>query len=266
MLSVTMCLSCSSYNAATRLADVDTINIDKSVYKDSILFSTFFKAPKVIPLETKNECIIQNVRSLEIYEDHIYLLDDKANKLFVFDKNGLFKRTISAPGRGHGEYLELADFSIDRKNGVIYLLDEAVDNILKFDLKNYGYLATIKANRNGYRTYSMQTIDGHVFLNRSSVNEEDKYELKEIDAKNGEQVGKLLDSEEYNNGWNFPLRLPFSNFYSKNAHPKYVGMFSNVIMNVTSEGVSPAYVVESKNFVDKNDLCGTCDKERETET
>lgn len=43
-------------------------------------------------------------------------------------------------------------------------------------------------------------------------------------------------------------------------------MFSNVIMNVTSEGVSPAYVVESKNFVDKNDLCGTCDKERETET
>ena len=79
-------------------------------------------------------------------------------------------------------------------------MDEAADNILKFDLKNYGYLATIKANRNGYRTYSMQTIDGHVFLNRSSVNEEDKYELKEIDAKNGEQVGKLLDSEEYNNG------------------------------------------------------------------
>ncbi len=247
-------MSCSSYSTATGLVGLDTINIDTAVKKDSILFSTFFKAPKVIFLETKKECVIQNIRSLEIYKDNIYILDDKANKLFVFDKNGSFKRTISEPGRGHGEYIELADFSIDRKSGIIYLLDEAVDNILSFDLHNNQYLSTIKTERNGYRTYSMQTVDGRVFLNRTSVNENEKFELKEIDLKNGEQVGKLLNSGEYNNGWNFPLRLPFSNFYSKNSNPKYVGLFSNVIMNVTNEGVAPAYAVECKDFVNESDI------------
>lgn len=251
---VFMCMSCSSYNTATGLADVDTINIDKSVQKDSLLFSNFFKAPKVIPLETKKECLIQNIRSLEIFNNNIYILDDKVNKLFVFDLAGKFLGTISEQGRGHGEYLELADFSIDRKAGIIYLLDEAADNILKFDLNSYKYLSMIKTERNGYRTYSMQTVDGRVFLNRSSVNEEDKYELKEIDLKNGKQVNKLLKSEEYNNGWNFPLRLPFSNFYSKNNHPKYIGLFSNIIMNITNEGVSPAYMIESKDFVNENDI------------
>lgn len=254
LLVLTICQSCSSYHATTSLADVDTINIDESLHEDSILFSTYFKAPKVIPLETKKECLIQNVRSLEMFKDNIYILDDKVNKLFVFDKNGNFKRSISEQGRGRGEYLELADFSIDRKNEVIYLLDEAADNVLKFDLKDYEYLSTIKTERNGYRTYSMLTIGNRAFLNRTSVTEEEKYELKEIDLHSGKQIGKLLNSNEYNNGWNFPLRLPFSNFYSKNSHPKYVGLFSNVIMNITNDGVCPAYVVESDDFVKENDI------------
>lgn len=73
LLVLTICQSCSSYHATTSLADVDTINIDKSLHEDSILFSTYFKAPKVIPLETKKECLIQNVRSLEIFKDNIYI-------------------------------------------------------------------------------------------------------------------------------------------------------------------------------------------------
>lgn len=122
----------------------------------------------------------------------IYILDDKVNKLFVFDKNGNFKRSISEQGRGRGEYLELADFSIDRKNEVIYLLDEAADNVLKFDLKDYEYFSTIKTERNGYRTYSMLTIGNRAFLNRTSVMEEEKYELKEIDLPKQYTYGFML--------------------------------------------------------------------------
>lgn len=123
---------------------------------------------------------------------YIYILDDKVNKLFVFDKNGNFKRSISEQGRGRGEYLELADFSIDRKNEVIYLLDEAADNVLKFDLKDYEYFSTIKTERNGYRTYSMLTIGNRAFLNRTSVMEEEKYELKEIDLPKQYTYGFML--------------------------------------------------------------------------
>ena len=255
ILAFVMCISCGSYNTATMYADADTISIDGATRCDSLIFSDFFKAPKVVLLETKPECVVQNIRSLEIYKEDIYILDDRANKLYVFDGNGKFKRTISSPGRGHGEYMKLADFSIDRTKEVIYLLDEATDEILKFSLDDYKFLPSIKAVQNGYLTYCMQEIGGKIYLNRSSVLEKEKYELREIDERNGKQVGKFLKSDDYNHGWNFPLSLEHSNFYSKNSQsPKYIGLFSNLIMNVTADGVSAAYIVDSRKFVDKEEV------------
>ena len=255
ILVFVMCISCGSYNTATMYADADTISIDGATRCDSLIFSDFFKAPKVVLLETKPECVVQNIRSLEIYKEDIYILDDRANKLYVFDGNGKFKRTISSPGRGHGEYMKLADFSIDRTKEVIYLLDEATDEILKFSLDDYKFLSSIKAVQNGYLTYSMQEIGGKIYLNRSSVLEKEKYELREIDERNGKQVGKFLKSDDYNHGWNFPLSLEHSNFYSKNSQsPKYIGLFSNLIMNVTADGVSAAYIVDSRKFVNKDEV------------
>lgn len=255
ILAFVMCISCGSYNTATMYADADTISIDGATRCDSLIFSDFFKAPKVVLLETKPECVVQNIRSLEIYKEDIYILDDRANKLYVFDGNGKFKRTISSPGRGHGEYMKLADFSIDRTKEFIYLLDEATDEILKFSLNDYKFLSSIKAVQNGYLTYCMQEIGGKIYLNRSSVLEKEKYELREIDERNGKQVGKFLKSDEYNHGWNFPLSLEHSNFYSKNSQsPKYIGLFSNLIMNVTADGVSAAYIVDSRKFVNKEEV------------
>lgn len=255
ILAFVMCISCGSYNTATMYADADTISIDGATRCDSLIFSDFFKAPKVVLLETKPECVVQNIRSLEIYKEDIYILDDRANKLYVFDGNGKFKRTISSPGRGHGEYMKLADFSIDRTKEIIYLLDEATDEILKFSLDDYKFLSSIKAVQNGYLTYSMQEIGGKIYLNRSSVSEKEKYELREIDERNGKQMGKFLKSDDYNNGWNFPLSLEHSNFYSKNSQsPKYIGLFSNLIMNVTADGVSAAYIVDSRKFVNKEEV------------
>ena len=255
ILAFVMCISCGSYNTATMYADADTISIDGATKCDSLIFSDFFKAPKVVLLETKPECVVQNIRSLEIYKEDIYILDDRANKLYIFDGNGKFKRTISSPGRGHGEYMKLADFSIDRTKEIIYLLDEATDEILKFSLDDYKFLSSIKAVQNGYLTYCMQEIGGKIYLNRSSVSEKEKYELREIDERNGKQVGKFLKSDDYNHGWNFPLSLEHSNFYSKNSQsPKYIGLFSNLIMNVTADGVSAAYIVDSRKFVNKDEV------------
>lgn len=255
ILVFVMCISCGSYNTATMYADADTISIDGATRCDSLIFSDFFKAPKVVLLETKPECVVQNIRSLEIYKEDIYILDDRANKLYIFDGNGKFKRTISSPGRGHGEYMKLADFSINRTKEIIYLLDEATDEILKFSLDDYKFLSSIKAVQNGYLTYCMQEIGGKIYLNRSSVSEKEKYELREIDERNGKQVGKFLKSDDYNHGWNFPLSLEHSNFYSKNSQsPKYIGLFSNLIMNVTADGVSAAYIVDSRKFVNKDEV------------
>lgn len=47
ILAFVMCISCGSYNTATMYADADTISIDGATRCDSLIFSDFFKAPKV---------------------------------------------------------------------------------------------------------------------------------------------------------------------------------------------------------------------------
>lgn len=232
--------------------DSDTINIDNAIEEKEILLSSIVEAPKTIVLETKDDCVIQNVRSLELFNDKIYLLDDKANKLYVFNTDGKFDFCISSAGKGHGEYLELSDFSIDRKNNIIYLFDEASDIILKYNLNTDKYISSIKTERNGYRSYSVQFANDKIYLNKTSIDDKDMYELKEIDVNSGKQTNTYLNSTEYNKGWNCPLRLQYSSFYSKNSDcPKYVGMFSNEIVGITEDGVQPRYTVISKDFADR---------------
>lgn len=255
VLSAVLLYSCSSYNASSIYGDADTINIDNAIEEKEILLSSIVESPTTIVLETKDNCIIQNVRSIELFNNKIYILDDKSNKLYVFNMDGSFHMNISEEGRGHGEYIELSDFSIDRNKNVIYLLDEAMDVILKYDLNTGKFISSIKTERNGYRSYSMLVINDKIYLNKTSTDEKDMYELKEVDPENGEQTNTYLESTEYNFGWNIPLRLPFSNFYSKNTeYPKYVGMFSNTIVGITSSGIIPKYTIVSKDFVNKHDV------------
>ena len=102
---VAMQCSCSSYNASLICADADTINIDKAMEEREIYLSSIVDKPLTIVLETNDNCIVQNVRSIELYDEKIYILDDMSNKLYVFNMDGSFDKNIAEAGRGHGEYL-----------------------------------------------------------------------------------------------------------------------------------------------------------------
>ena len=258
---VAMQCSCSSYNASLICADADTINIDKATEESEIYLSSIVDKPLTIVLETNDNCIVQNVRSIELYDEKIYILDDMSNKLYVFNMDGSFDKNIAEAGRGHGEYLELADFSIDRKKGEMYLFDEAMDAILKYDIKTGKFICSTNTARDGYRTYCMQFLDDKFYLNKTSIDNNNMYELKEVSPNNGEITNKYLKSAEYNMGWNIPLRLPYSNFYSKNTDcPKYVGMFSNTIVGMTSSGIIPQYIVLSDDFITSKDVAAVKEK------
>ena len=74
----------------------------------------------------------------------------------------------------------------------------------------------------------MQLVGDKLYVNRTSLDADaGNYLLMEIDEKTGVQTDSCLKADDYNRGWNFALRLPFSFFYSKNTDaPKYVEMFS----------------------------------------
>lgn len=257
-LCCTMCLLSCGDKHITMPKDsmeADTINIDIPIW-DELPFSMFLNAPETIILETSPQCMIGNIRHIEMFEDKIYILDDVSNKMYVFDKNGHFVQKISDMGNSDREYIELADFSIDRKHGTIFLWDEARDAALKYDLETGRHLSTTHVERDGNRSYCIAYRDGMLYANHTAYDANDSnYEIRVMDANTGKQQESLLPSDEYNHGWNQPLRLPYTTFYSKNTDsPKYIGLFSNKIMSVTDNGVETRYVIESDAFVNADDI------------
>jgi hypothetical protein len=80
-----------------------------------------------IPLETRDECLINEIRKILFTEEYIFV--DEAKRLLQFDRNGKFIRQVGAVGRGPQEYLFITDFCI--YNNEIYILENR--RILIFD-------------------------------------------------------------------------------------------------------------------------------------
>lgn len=255
-----LCISCRDKNNSVSHIlsnpNIVVIDVDHADSCNKIFFSSFFDTPEVVILETKENCMISNIQSIDFYDGKFYILDDESNALFVFADDGSYIKNIGHQGNGHGEYIEISDFSIDRQKGELYLWDEAMDVALKYNIKTGEYISSIRTERNGERSFCMQYNNGHLFVNRTSIDDNgEQYLLKEIDAKNGKQIATYLDAREYNKGWNYPLRLPYTFFYAKNSEsPKYVELFSDTIVSITSDGIIPSYVIKSHDFISKEEV------------
>ncbi len=97
--------------------------------KQLLQIDSIFSELSIIPIETRNECLISQIFKIILYGDKIFI-KDKIGKLFVFKINGKYLYEIGKKGRGPGEYIELRDFDID-KDGNIYILD--FRKILKYN-------------------------------------------------------------------------------------------------------------------------------------
>jgi len=257
VLLTAVCTSCISDNQISgERTSLDTIRLDDAEKKNKIFYSDFLEAPQVIILETSPECIIKSVNSIELYKDKLFILDDGTQSLYVFNMNGKFVRRIGNRGNGNGEYKRLSDFSIDREHNIIYIMDEADETVLKYDLNTYKYISTFKIRTEKSGGFNILYYKGSFYVNNATLDDSsDNFELRQFDAKTGKQTGEYLNSKKYNNGWTFPLHLNNSLFYEKSGiNPKYVGMFSNIIVSLTDDGPIGSYFVESSNFATEEDV------------
>lgn len=116
-----MICGCSSSNISLELS-YTPISID-STDTISVSFNDCFDILSCIPLEETEDCHVASVRRVEFFEGNYYISSSNANVgLAVFDDKGGFVRRIGQRGNGHGEYVNLYDFAIDKKNRHILLL------------------------------------------------------------------------------------------------------------------------------------------------
>jgi len=102
---------------------------------------------KIIPLETNDECLIMEIKKAIYHDDHLFLLDERSQKVLKFDYDGNFICQIGARGEGPGQYLETHDFSICDNTGNVYVSD-----YYKFHIYSSGgnHMESVKLNFSGY--------------------------------------------------------------------------------------------------------------------
>lgn len=108
--------------------DVHVISVDINRQADISEFVTSFDG--WIPLETNEDCLVDEIRKLKMAGDTIYIADD--TKITMFSRlDGSYLGKIHKQGRGPGEYITLTDFDV--RDSRLYVLSNVDCEIIVYN-------------------------------------------------------------------------------------------------------------------------------------
>jgi hypothetical protein len=100
---------------------------------EKIYASTIFDSIVYIPLESSDEVIVGEISKLETVDSLFYILDNQTKTIWCFNQKGKYINKIGRRGQGPGEYVSLFDFTIDRVNNHILILDRSSHKIITYN-------------------------------------------------------------------------------------------------------------------------------------
>lgn len=232
-----------------------TVDLDACEKEEEIKASYFFDNVKTIALETREDVLINRVRNVIVHDDLILLFDNsKQGDLFVFHLNGAFSHRIGKRGMGSGEYVKIADFSLDKKNNEVYILDNSCSRVMKYKLFTGEFVSSITLDVNRF-PYGIQYFNGDLYTDACDEIHNKKELLYKIDINNGTEICSWLNADIYNNGWMEAFLLEDGFFHSKYTdNPKYTNLFMNTVISITEDGIEPYLVVNTKDWASTKDL------------
>lgn len=247
-----ICLICG---AGSEEEGEESLNINLDTPQVAELKSSMlFKKPKTIILETSKKCMVGNA-DIQIYDGKIFVFDEMgAKSLYVFDMDGKFIQKIGEYGRGPGEYTRISDFTIDKTNNVIYLLDG--NRIHRYRI-NGTYISSSTLEITNASVWAIQYYNGMIYAEalpyKSNKNDIDL--LWRFKPETGKKIDSFLKSSDFTFGWNELLSLGHRHFFGRlGEQPKYVHYLMNTVISV--EDFTPYIRIESKNFIKKRDVEG----------
>lgn len=123
--------------------DIATIEIKE--YPDArktLQSKDYFDSIKYVIFEETEELTFPSVEELFFVDDMIIVISRRAKSILFFDNNGKYLHKIHKHGRGHGEYLTLANVMIDEKSKQIMVYDTDTRKLLYYNLEGE-YLKTV---------------------------------------------------------------------------------------------------------------------------
>ena len=123
------------------------INIDTENTTDAVnlKLSDLADSFKIVPLETTNESLLDDLTEYYCNED--YILAYCKNGVYKFSSSGRFIKKLLGSGRGPNEFvnLSLCIYSVDENNDILLINDQMHTGIyFRYDLKSEQFLEPIK--------------------------------------------------------------------------------------------------------------------------
>jgi hypothetical protein len=248
----------SDISFALRNPQMQSVNMDSLIDIEKTNLSGVFKRVKTIILETNKDALISSISSLQVYGDMIIILDASSKGIFVFNKTGKFMRRIGRVGQGPGEYVQSSDFTIDRKNKLIYVLDIPSQNILRYNIETGTFIDNIKLNEKISWTYYIQCVGDKLYSDaRISTKGETSYLIQEIDVTTGDTEKKWLPTSIYNCNTQGTLKsiAGLNVFFDRTQDsPKFTQSYMDTVITFNKKGVVPFLAIKSKDFITESDL------------
>ena len=236
------------------------IDLDKAdnQSKDIFLYSTFYKGSKAILLETNKSCLIGRIDKIQVFDQKIFILDiDMAKSLYIFDMEGHFIRKIGNTGGGPGEYASPSDFTIDRENKIVYVLDSRMRRINKYDISSGIFIHSIQLERN-VRSKYIEYVGGNLYADAYfDTDNSSNYLLRIIHEPSGKDVGQFFNAVNYQKGYtnssSFVIR--FNAFYLRaNGNAVFVQPYMDHILEIGRDSVFSLIDIKGKELLTSADI------------
>lgn len=130
-------ISCANRNRIDKTAEIIDFGELESINATELISDYSY-----VRLESSESSLLGNISQIEIYNDKIYILDNKMNAFYVFAMDGKFIMKLEGTGNGPGEFISPHSFWID-KSGYVFILDRQLNRLLKYSLNNLEFAGDI---------------------------------------------------------------------------------------------------------------------------
>jgi hypothetical protein len=227
--------SCSSKDYEIPIINPGNI-LDKMIFLSEI-------ATEINYIPLSNEILFGDIVSVELSENLIFITPANES-LLAYDLNGNFKRRIGKRGRGPGEYRSAVNFTLDRKNEIVYVLDLTKDRLLKYSYRA-DFMRTINLNTEGQSFFNEIIFSNNNLYLFEGINQGyGKYDWVVMDT-----LGSIL-SEKFN-----PIeKFPSYHYCSGNKQEAFNNIFyywnqiNDTIFKIEKDKYKPAFLVSQGDF------------------
>lgn len=158
-LIITILLFHNELQAQSKSAVI--IDVAKAIGSEKKDFlSNYAKDIQYIPLETRKEALIKNIRGVVVEKDKIYINSD-AKSILIFDIKGKFLGKVDKCGRGPQEYISISSFQVDPVTGSILILSN--QGIIEYDITG-NMIKKIDKIRDATRLETFLKVKDDLFL------------------------------------------------------------------------------------------------------